>query len=114
VQYWEAQGVIDPTAATARQILKVLGLPNPRCLARESGVLHSAKMSPHVASRPSVNYVCGATTRRGTACQNPPEPGRTRCKFHGGKSTGPRSAEGRSRIAEAQRARWAAWRAKAE
>lgn len=29
-----------------------------------------------------------------------------RCKLHGGKSTGPKTAEGRARIAEAQRARW--------
>jgi hypothetical protein len=29
-----------------------------------------------------------------------------RCRLHGGKSTGPRTAEGRARIAAAQRARW--------
>jgi hypothetical protein len=29
-----------------------------------------------------------------------------RCEMHGGKSTGPKTAEGRARIAEAQRARW--------
>jgi hypothetical protein len=32
------------------------------------------------------------------------------CKFHGGKSTGPRTPEGRARIAEVQRRRWASWR----
>jgi hypothetical protein len=31
-------------------------------------------------------------------------------KFHGGLSTGPKTPEGRARIAEAQRKRWAAWR----
>ena len=30
-----------------------------------------------------------------------------RCRLHGGMSTGPKTAEGRARIAEAQRARWA-------
>lgn len=29
-----------------------------------------------------------------------------RCRLHGGKSTGPRTAEGRARIAAAQRLRW--------
>jgi hypothetical protein len=29
-----------------------------------------------------------------------------RCRLHGGKSTGPKTPEGRARIAEAQRARW--------
>jgi hypothetical protein len=53
--------------------------------------------------------LCGARTRGargGRPCRNPPEPGRARCKFHGGKSTGPTTAAGRARIAAAQRARW--------
>jgi hypothetical protein len=54
--------------------------------------------------------VCGAKTRKGGECRNKSEPGRARCKFHGGKSTGPKTPEGKARIAEAQKARWAAWR----
>nr|WP_281282923.1 HGGxSTG domain-containing protein [Rubellimicrobium rubrum] len=54
---------------------------------------------------------CGALTRKGLPCQAHSEPGRRRCRFHGGKSTGPRTAEGVARIAEAQRKRWAVWRA---
>jgi hypothetical protein len=38
---------------------------------------------------------CGAKTRRGTLCQCMKLPGKTRCKFHGGASTGPRTAEGK-------------------
>src|SRR5262249_12073701 len=38
-------------------------------------------------------------------------PGKRRCRFHGGLSTGPRTVEGRARIAEAQRRRWKALRA---
>ncbi|WP_372674553.1 HGGxSTG domain-containing protein [Aquicoccus sp.] len=49
---------------------------------------------------------CGAKTRKGTTCRAKPLPGKTRCKFHGGMSTGPRTPEGRERIAEAQRRRW--------
>ena len=44
---------------------------------------------------------CLAKTRRGTPCQNPAIKGRTRCKLHGGKSTGPRTAEGKARAAAA-------------
>ena len=51
--------------------------------------------------------VCWARTRKGQTCRLLSEPGRQRCKFHGGKSTGPRTVEGRATIAEAQR-RWAA------
>jgi hypothetical protein len=51
---------------------------------------------------------CGAKTRRdGHPCWWEPEPGKKRCKFHGGKSTGPKTAEGRARISAAQKARWA-------
>ncbi|WP_354540881.1 HGGxSTG domain-containing protein [Roseovarius sp. MBR-6] len=53
---------------------------------------------------------CGAETRKGTPCRAKPLPGKRRCKFHGGMSTGPRTPEGRERIAEAQRQRWQAWR----
>ena len=53
---------------------------------------------------------CGAKTRKSTACRNKVEPGKTRCKFHGGKSTGAKTAEGLERISEAQRRRWAAYR----
>lgn len=48
---------------------------------------------------------CGARTRRGTPCQCQPEPGRDRCKLHGGKSTGPRSEAGREAVRESNRRR---------
>jgi hypothetical protein len=54
--------------------------------------------------------LCGAKTRKGTPCQCLPVPGKRRCKFHGGLSTGPQTPEGRARIAEAQRRRWKRWR----
>jgi hypothetical protein len=54
---------------------------------------------------------CGARTRKGGACKHMSEPGRRRCKFHGGMSTGAKTAEGRARIAEAQRRRWELFRA---
>ncbi len=54
--------------------------------------------------------VCGAKTRKGAPCRMKSEPGKKRCKFHGGKSTGPRTQEGRQRIAAAQVRRWERWR----
>ena len=57
---------------------------------------------------------CGARARSrgGQPCQAPPVldletglPRNGRCKLHGGRSTGPRTAEGRQRIAKAQRRR---------
>ena len=40
---------------------------------------------------------CGARNRKGTPCEVRVEPGRERCRFHGGLSTGPRTPEGRAR-----------------
>jgi hypothetical protein len=54
--------------------------------------------------------VCGARNRRGKPCGVRVEPGRARCRFHGGLSTGPKTAAGRARIAAAQRRRWSAFR----
>ena len=45
---------------------------------------------------------CGAKTRRGTACLCPAMRN-GRCRLHGGKSTGPRTAEGLER---SRKARW--------
>lgn len=54
--------------------------------------------------------VCGARTRPGGTCGQKVVPGKAKCRFHGGKSTGPKSPEGRARIAEAQRLRWQEYR----
>ncbi len=69
-----------------------------------------------MASRPASWLPrCGARTktRGGRPCRASPvldpywgETRNGRCKLHGGLSTGPRTAEGRMRIAEAQRKRW--------
>jgi len=52
---------------------------------------------------------CGAQTRRGTRCLRRAWPN-GRCPNHGGLSTGPKTPEGRQRIAAAQVARWRRWR----
>ena len=44
---------------------------------------------------------CGATTRRGAACQRPANKKNGRCRLHGGASTGARTEEGLARISAA-------------
>ncbi len=44
---------------------------------------------------------CGARTRSGSACRSPAMPN-GRCRMHGGKSTGPRTAEGLERMRRAK------------
>lgn len=53
---------------------------------------------------------CGATTRKGTPCRCRVLPGKTRCKFHGGLSTGPKTTEGRHKSLAALQAGHRAWR----
>lgn len=48
-----------------------------------------------VQSKPHANY-CGAKTRAGTPCKNRAMPN-GRCRMHGGKSTGPKDKEKKSR-----------------
>jgi hypothetical protein len=45
--------------------------------------------------------LCGAKTRRGTVCQHTAMANH-RCRFHGGKSTGPRTPEGLARSRKAR------------
>nr|WP_276206170.1 HGGxSTG domain-containing protein [Thioclava sp. F34-6] len=53
---------------------------------------------------------CGAKTRKGDPCRCLSEPGKRRCKFHGGSSTGAKTPEGIERIREAQKRRWRRYR----
>ena len=73
----------------------------------------SAEPRPLRCERP----MCGAPCRRSKkACTVPcywpkgaAEPA-TRCRYHGGLATGPRTVEGKARIGQAMRDRWAAYR----
>lgn len=57
------------------------------------------------------NKRCDAKTRTGKPCRmRPASLWNDRCRLHGGLSTGPKTQEGKARIAEAQRRRWARWR----
>ena len=55
--------------------------------------------------------ICGAKTRQGTPCRRKLLLQGYRCSNHGGKSTGPRTPEGKGpNFSEANRRRWAARR----
>lgn len=49
-------------------------------------------------NRPLCGEKCGAKTRKGTPCQCKAL-ANGRCKYHGGKSTGPKTEEGKTRAA---------------
>jgi hypothetical protein len=46
---------------------------------------------------------CGARNRAGESCRAPAIRGKKRCQMHGGKSTGPRTADG---LARSKRSTW--------
>lgn len=70
---------------------------------------HAEAMAAEDAARRPAPRLCGAKTRRGLPCiRRARDNGR--CPNHGGQSTGPKTSEGRQRISEAQRQRWARWR----
>lgn len=77
-------GITAPTLGEARAMKKIGRMPLPP---------------------PSEASLCGARTRSGSRCRRRPVPGKSRCRLHGGRSTGAKTAEGRRRIAEAQQER---------
>jgi hypothetical protein len=65
-----------------------------------------AKPGPHGKDRQR----CGARTRhRQGFCKKWPVPGKTRCRFHGGCSTGAITDEGKARSLAAMRDGWQRW-----
>lgn len=125
VQYWEGKARLSQRSWAVRRMAEALGLRDistplragagwgDRLLAaeRDELAIKLAALAEREAQRAAHRRVrCGAKTRKGTACRHKSELGKRRCKFHGGMSTGARTPEGRERIAEAQRRRWARWR----
>lgn len=108
VRYWERKGRIDLNGYAPPRLLNALGADLPR---QERGdiptptrVRHGLLLRQQTSKQKT--GCCGAQTRQGTPCQAKSLPGKSRCKFHGGLSTGPKTLEGKARIAEVQRRRW--------
>ncbi|WP_176562700.1 HGGxSTG domain-containing protein [Paracoccus liaowanqingii] len=130
VSYWECKAQVERHAWAVERMAEVLPLPDAQVAtplrtaladrrAQEMARQDALRLALMQAVEAQIETVrahrrvrCGAKTRKGTACRMKSEPGKRRCKFHGGKSTGARTAEGKARIAEAQRRRWAKWRLK--
>src|SRR5438105_4507432 len=99
-------GQIDQEGGTPVEI----NFAKLRRIARSSPSLSQAEIDR--VYRKMFERPCGARLRNGSPCKNPAVLGEhgiplpnTRCRLHGGKSTGPRSAEGRAAIAESNRRR---------
>jgi hypothetical protein len=54
---------------------------------------------------PLLGMACGALTRAGTPCRRAARLPAGRCNLHGGRSTGPKTATGKARVAAAVRRR---------
>lgn len=114
VQYWEAAPHLGPRGWAVWPASETTIRPRGDgvlSLAERADALAAAQLAAfkdREARRAARRRIrCGAKTRKGTPCRNKSEPGKRRCKFHGGLSTGARTPEGIKRIREAQRRRWA-------
>lgn len=72
---------------------------------REKGLAEDGSPLPR-RDRPC----CGAKTRAGETCKKKVIPGKAKCRYHGGLSTGPTTHAGKAKIAAAQRLRWQRFR----
>lgn len=133
ISYWENKPALDGRTTTLESIARAFGQPDRlRILNSRPGLgffrlqlsgpitlSHLRVFQAANALRSAVDAQmhrqdCGALTRRGMACKLKSEPGKARCRLHGGLSTGPKTTEGKARIAEAQRRRWAKFRQQLE
>ena len=58
----------------------------------------SAWLARVARAKSTARVICGAKRHRdGQPCQAKSEPGKRRCRFHGGRSTGPKTPEGEAR-----------------
>lgn len=110
VKYWEAKPRVNLRGWAPSRLLGALGWKAPPPEPVGNFPTTTRARLGLLVSGGGKQGPCGARTRKGTPCRCKPIPGKRRCKFHGGLSTGPKTTEGRERIAEAQRRRWADWR----
>ena len=113
VTYWETKRLLDPFRGTPRRMIEALGLwplvgdlvDGDAWTSQYAETRLKTFADQALAVGPERR--CGAKTKRGTPCRSRALPGKRRCKYHGGASTGPRTPEGRARLSEAMRKRWA-------
>jgi hypothetical protein len=99
---------------TATRTSSILPQASPRPPA-SLNPMRDADAPPHLATDPApaarkrrgnpnlgLALRCGARTRAGCPCRAPAIRGKRRCRMHGGRSTGPRTAEGLARLRQAR------------
>ena len=105
-----ASSLLDSPAKAGAQGDRTVTRSWAPAFARESRMVIAAQHIPNRGrlrnGNPSGDYLraprCGACTRAGTACRQPAMKN-GRCRFHGGKSTGPRTAAGLANSRAARR-----------
>ena len=100
---------LDPLSATPAASALAAAVPgNAEDPVRRESEAPSPRSGPlrngNPRGNPNLAPRCGARTRQGCPCKGPAMRN-GRCRMHGGKSTGPRTAEGLARLRAAARAR---------
>ena len=84
-------GIRAPVRAHARDLDRIPTI--------HAGVAERPACEPARAYESAPRVICGARRHRdGKPCVARAEPGKKRCRFHGGRSTGPRTVEGKARV----------------
>jgi len=109
-QAWETQIEIEKEARHRRMLAFDATLPARRRRRKKPARLAvfeiaetPAQTGEKLSGRNRKRCGARARSRGGEPCQCKVVPGRTRCRLHGGLSTGPRTAEGKARSAEGSR-----------
>ncbi|MFE0502302.1 HGGxSTG domain-containing protein [Lysobacter soli] len=99
VMEWGAlTGTNNLSLSAAKSSEELAGINRHGARAYEFDVTTLQKLNLAVPQRVLPRVVCGAHRHRdGQPCRAKSEPGKRRCRFHGGRSTGPRTPEGRAR-----------------
>lgn len=91
----------DPRAELRTRFVKACRLHEKRCAEAEArGLLVGDRHWPRMDFTPFIDLRCGAKGKRtGRPCPLINIYANGRCRFHGGLSTGPKTAEGKARAA---------------
>jgi hypothetical protein len=93
------QATAQPAARAATTPPPCAAVPEPSPIAAPPpGPVRKRRGNPNLNLSPR----CGARTRAGCPCRAPAIRGKLRCRMHGGRSTGPRTAEGMARLRAAR------------
>lgn len=85
VGYWENKdGKFTARFGAPEAFAKALGMKY------KSTPIRARVMGSEMKQLYAAPNSCGAKTRQGVPCKMKPVPGKRRCKYHGGLSTGPR------------------------